>query len=103
MHRVKVGGWSQSRYQRRVENAQQQHAKEVAEHLVQIVREDRVSQIVIAGDSETVPLLMAELPQDIRSMVVEGPKIACDASAQEIFSATLDTLKEETSKTEAET
>jgi peptide subunit release factor 1 (eRF1) len=101
MHRAKVGGWSQARYQRRVENAQAQHAKEVAEHLVEIVREDRISQIVIAGDSETVPVLMEHLPQEIRRMVVEGPKIANHASEQEIFSATIDTIKEESAKTEA--
>jgi peptide subunit release factor 1 (eRF1) len=103
MHRVKVGGWSQARYQRRVENAQQLHAKEVAEHLVRIVREDRVTQIVIAGDSETVPLLMEQLPQEIRGMVVEGPKLANDASEQEIFSATIEKIKEESNKTETET
>jgi peptide subunit release factor 1 (eRF1) len=102
MHRVKVGGWSQARYQRRVENAQAQHAKEVAEHLVEIVREDRISQIVIAGDSETVPVLMEHLPQEIRRMVIEGPKIANHASEQEIFSATIDTIKEESARTEAE-
>ncbi len=102
MHRVKVGGWSQARYQRRVENAQAQHAKEVAEHLVEIVREDRISQIVIAGDSETVPVLMEHLPQEVRRMVIEGPKIANHASEQEIFSATVDTIKEESAKTEAE-
>jgi len=102
MHRVKVGGWSQARYQRRVENAQTQHAKEVAEHLVRIVREDRISQIVIAGDSETVPVLMEHLPQEIRRMVVEGPKIANHASEREIFSATIDTINEESAKTEAE-
>jgi hypothetical protein len=103
MHRVKVGGWSQARYQRRVENAQQQHAGEVAERLTQIVREDRVTQIVIAGDSETVPLLMEQLPQEIRSMVVDGPKIANNASEQEIFSATIEAIKEESAKSEAET
>jgi len=102
MHRVKVGGWSQARYQRRVENAQQQHAKEVAEHLARIVREDRIAHIVVAGDSETVPLLMEQLPQEIRGMVVEGPKIASKASEQEIFSATIETIKEESAKTEAE-
>ena len=102
MHRVKVGGWSQARYQRRVENAQSQHAKEVAEHLVEIVRKDRISHIVIAGDSETVPLLMEHLPQEIRGMVVAGPKIANHASEREIFSATIDTIKEESAKTESE-
>jgi len=102
MHRVKVGGWSQARYQRRVENAQAQHAKEVAEHLVEIVREDRISQIVMAGDSETVPVLMEHLSQEIRRMVVEGPKIANHASEQEIFSATIDTINEESARTETE-
>jgi protein required for attachment to host cells len=33
----------------RVENAQAQHAKKVAEHLARIVHEDRITQIVIAG------------------------------------------------------
>jgi peptide subunit release factor 1 (eRF1) len=102
MHRVKVGGWSQARYQRRVDNAQQQHLKEVAEHLAKIVREDRVTQIVIAGDSETVPRLMEELPQELRAMVVEGPTLARDASEQEIFSSTLDKIKEESVKSDAE-
>jgi peptide subunit release factor 1 (eRF1) len=102
MHRVKVGGWSQARYQRRVENAQQQHAKEVAEHLARIVREDQVMQIVVIGDSETVPLLMEELPQQVRDLVVEGPKIARDASEQEIFTATMEKIKEESIKSDAE-
>ena len=70
--------------------------------LLEIVREDRISQIVIAGDSETVPVLMEHLPQEVRRMVIEGPKIANHASEQEIFSATIDTIKEESAKTEAE-
>jgi peptide subunit release factor 1 (eRF1) len=57
VHRVKVGGWSQSRYQRRVGNAHQEHAKEVIERLAQIVREDHVSHIILAGDSVVIPLL----------------------------------------------
>ena len=63
VHRVKVGGWSQSRYQRRVGNAHQEHAKEVIERLAQIVREDKVSHIILAGDSVVIPLLQEQLPQ----------------------------------------
>jgi hypothetical protein len=102
MHRVKVGGWSQARYQRRVENAQHKHAQEVAEHLVQIVREDRVAQVVIAGDTETVTAVMENLPQEIHGMVVEGPKIESHASEQEIFAATIDTLKQESVRMETD-
>jgi peptide subunit release factor 1 (eRF1) len=35
-------------------------------------------------------------------MVVDGPKIASHASEREIFSATIDTIKEESAKTKAE-
>ena len=52
VHRVKVGGWSQARYQRRVGNAHHEHAKEVVERLAQIVREDKVSHIVLARSEE---------------------------------------------------
>ena len=48
VHRVKVGGWSQARYQRRVGNAHQEHAKEVIERLAEIVREDQISHIILA-------------------------------------------------------
>ncbi len=102
MHRVKVGGWSQARYQRRVENAQQAHAKEVAEQLARIAREDRVSRIVVTGDPETVPLLMEELPQDVRELVVEGPKIGRDASETDVFTATMEKIKEGDAKSDAE-
>jgi peptide subunit release factor 1 (eRF1) len=102
MHRVKVGGWSQARYQRRVENAQQQHAREVAQHLAEIVRQDRVSQVIVTGDTETVPLVIDELPQEVRAMVVEGPKIALQASENEIFDATLEKLKEQSAHSDAE-
>ena len=50
VHRVKVGGWSQARYQRRAVNAHHEHAKEVIEHLARIVREDKISHIILAGD-----------------------------------------------------
>ena len=76
--------------------------KEVAEHLAKIVREDRITQIVIAGDSETVSRLMEELPQEFRGMVVEGPTLARDASEQEIFSSTIDKIREDSVKCDGE-
>ena len=68
VHRVKVGGWSQARYQRRVGNAHHEHAKEVIEHLTQIVREDHVSHTILAGDSVVIPLLQEQLPPEMIPM-----------------------------------
>jgi len=42
-NRSEVGGWSQMRFQRHVENFHQQHAKEVVAELEKLVRDDRIN------------------------------------------------------------
>jgi peptide subunit release factor 1 (eRF1) len=101
VHRVKVGGWSQSRYQRRVGNAHQEHAKEVIERLAQIVRQDNVSHIILAGDQVVVPLLQEQLPQEMVSMV-EVMKLDLHASDQDVLTTTLAKLQEQEARTGAE-
>jgi peptide subunit release factor 1 (eRF1) len=101
VHRVKVGGWSQARYQRRVGNAHQEHAKVVVEHLAQIVREDHVSHIILAGDSVVIPLLQEQLPQEMVPMV-EVMKLDIHASDQDVMAATLEKLQEGEASTAAE-
>ncbi len=101
VHRVKVGGWSQARYQRRAENAHQQHAKEVIDRLAQIVREDHVSRIILAGDSVTTAALEAELPQELAPMV-EAMRLDIHASQQDVLTATLEKLQEQEAKTAEE-
>jgi peptide subunit release factor 1 (eRF1) len=100
-HRVKVGGWSQARYQRRVGNAHQEHAKEVIERLAQIVREDKVSHIILAGDQVVIPLLQEQLPQEMVSMV-EVMKLDIHASEQDVLTATLAELQGQETRTAAE-
>jgi peptide subunit release factor 1 (eRF1) len=101
VHRVKVGGWSQARYQRRVGNAHQEHAKEVMERLAQIVREDKVSHIILAGDAVVIPLLQEQVPQELASMV-EVMKLDIHASDQDVLTATLAKLQEQEAKTAVE-
>jgi peptide subunit release factor 1 (eRF1) len=101
VHRVKVGGWSQARYQRRVGNAHQEHAKEVMERLAQIVREDKVSHIILAGDQVVIPLLQEHLPPEMVSMV-EVMKLDIHASEQNVLTATLAKLLEQEARTAAE-
>jgi len=101
VHRVKVGGWSQARYQRRVGNAHHEHAKEVIEHLAQIVREDHVSHIILAGDAVAIPLLQEQLPQEMVPMV-EVMKLDIHASEQDILTATLKKLQEQEARTAEE-
>jgi len=101
VHRVKVGGWSQARYQRRVGNAHQEHAKEVIERLAQIVHEDHISHIILAGDSVVIPLLQEQLPQEMVSMV-EVMKLDIHASEHDVLTATLAQLQEQEARTATE-
>ena len=59
----KAGGWSQARFQRRVENVHLHHAKEVVERLDQIVSSEDIEHIVVAGDEVIVPLLKEHFPE----------------------------------------
>jgi peptide subunit release factor 1 (eRF1) len=101
VHRVKVGGWSQARYQRRCGNAHQEHAKEVIERLAEIVRDDKVSHIILAGDSVVIPLLQEQIPQEMAAMV-EVMKLDIHASDNDVLRATLEKLQEQEAKTAAE-
>ncbi len=96
MHRVKVGGWSQARYQRRVENAHLEHVKEVLKQLEQIIQQDQIAKVVLAGDSAIVALLEQEMPKELAAKV-ETMKLDVHSSAQEVFQATLEKLREQES------
>ncbi len=101
VHRVKVGGWSQARYQRRVGNAHHQHAKEVIERLVEVVRDEGINHIVLAGDQMALPLLEAEIPPEMLPMV-KSLKLDVHASEQDVLAATLAALREDDAKSENE-
>lgn len=101
VHRVKVGGWSQARYQRRVGNAHQQHVKEVLERLQQVVREEKLHRVVIAGDASIVALFEEEMPQDLAEMV-ETMNLDVHASEQDVFRATLEKIQQDESAATAE-
>jgi peptide subunit release factor 1 (eRF1) len=102
VQRVKVGGWSQARYQRRVQNAHQSHAKEIVDALDRIVREEKIKHIVLAGDVQILGVLQAEMPKHLGEKVVDAVKLDLKASDQEVFAATLERMREEDAKTDAE-
>lgn len=100
--RHKMGGWSQARYQRHVENYHRQHVKEVVEALGQIVRADRIASIVIAGDEVVVPMVKAALPKDLADRVVDIIRIDEYASERELLTATIEAMREKDRQTDRE-
>lgn len=102
VHRVKVGGWSQARYQRRVNNAHQQHAKEAIERLERIVHEEKIQHVILAGEAAIIAVLKEQMPKELSEKMVDAMKIDVKAPEQEILAATLEKMREEESRTGAE-
>jgi peptide subunit release factor 1 (eRF1) len=102
VQRVKVGGWSQARYQRRVQNAHASHAKEVVDRLQQIVTNEAIQHVVIAGDVQITTLLQQEMPKELQDKLVDVLKIDLKASDSEIFAKTLEAMKRADAETDAQ-
>ena len=91
---TKVGGWSQMRYQRHLEQYHLQHAKEVAEQLEQVVREDNIEHIILAGDEVIIPKLKEQFPKAVAEKVVDVLSLAIDAPEHEILNESLAAMRE---------
>ncbi len=100
--RTSKGGWSQARYQRRVQNFHQQHAKEVIDTLDALVREERIEHIVAAGPEDGLKLLRDNLPAHLAEKLDATTKLALGANDAEVLQATLDSFRAKDAETDAE-
>ena len=100
---AKVGGWSQSRYQRHEKNYHIQHAKEVVEELEKIVRDEKIEQIILAGDEATViPLLRAELPKTLEEKVIDALSLGINTPEHELLEESLTAFRRHDSLSDME-
>ena len=97
-----MGGWSQARYQRRADNMHLNHVKDVVDALDKIVQQDRIEQIILAGDDVVVPLLKAQLPKHLESKIVDVLSLERNAGEDEIIEATLDVLRQKDAESDTE-
>jgi peptide chain release factor subunit 1 len=100
--RTDVGGWSQLRYQRHVEDHYLHHAKEVVESLARIVAEDRARYVFLAGDEVIVPLLSEQLPKGLAQKVVGVLHLDMRTPENEVMEAAAGALRAHEAKEEAE-
>jgi len=92
--RHKMGGWSQKRYQRHIENFHVQHAKEVVDHVARIVRDERIDRIILSCDEVILPVLREQMAKDVAERVVDVMHIEMLAPEREVLDATIDALRE---------
>ena len=102
MTRSSVGGWSQARYQRHVENLHLHHAKEVVETLDRVVRAEGIERIVLAGDEVIIPKLREQLPKHLAERVVDVLRLEMTASEREVYEATLAAMREQDARDDAD-
>lgn len=100
--RHKMGGWSQARYQRHVENYHVQHAKEVVDQLARIVRSERIDHVVLAGDEVIIPLLRDQMPKDVADRVVDVVRLDLNAPQRQVIEASIAALREKDAETDRE-
>ena len=102
LSRTQVGGWSQMRYQRHVENYHLHHAKEVVEMLDRVVREEAVEHIILAGDQVIIPLLREQLPDHLKEKIIDILRLDIRAPEHEVLKATMEAVSEHNLHTDAE-
>jgi peptide chain release factor subunit 1 len=103
VNRHQAGGWSQARFQRRVDNQRQQHVKDTVAALDRIVREEQIGHIVLAGDEVIVPLFREELPQHLQEKLIEDVlRLDIRTPEQEVLKATLDAISADDRREDAD-
>jgi peptide chain release factor subunit 1 len=100
--KTSMGGWSQARYQRHIDNYHSQHMKDVVDILDRVMREESINHLVISCDETARPLLMEELPQHIADKIVDIVHMDIKAPEHEVLSSTLDALRAKDAETDQE-
>lgn len=91
--RHKVGGWSQARYRRHIENFHLHHAKDVVDVLTKVVRDEHIDSVVLAGDEVVVPLLREQFPKDVAERIVDVVKLDVRAPERRVLATITESLR----------
>jgi peptide chain release factor subunit 1 len=94
-NRSEVGGWSQMRFQRHVDNFHQQHAKEVVAELEKIVRDENLDHVVLLGDETIIiPMLKQELSKELSEKISATLPMNVDTPEHEVLDAASAAIRE---------
>ena len=91
--RTSEGGMSQARFQRHVGNFHLHHAKEVVDALERIVRQEGISQVIVAGDEVITPLLREQMPKSLAEKIVDHVRLDTHAPVDDIVRVSLDAMR----------
>ncbi len=88
------GGWSQSRYQRHIDEHRQRHLKRTAEVLFRFHKRRKFDHLILGGPEEVVAELEHDLHDYLRRLVRARVSVPMTATADEVLARSLE-LEEE--------
>ena len=100
--RTSMGGWSQARYQRHLENFHLLHMKEVVDVLDRVVRDEAITQIIVACDEVAKPTLMDQLPKHLTEKVIDVVSLDMKTPEHQVLAETLGALRVKDAETDTE-
>lgn len=84
-NRSQVGGWSQARYQRHIENYHLQHAKETVEEVEKLMREQKIEHLILCGDETgVIPILKEQFSKAAEEKLISILNLSQYATKEEI-------------------
>ena len=102
VHRTMIGGWSQARFQRHIDDVRMHHAKDVVEELDRVTREENIERIVLAGDEVIIPMLREQLTQRLEEMVVSTLRLDIATPEHEVMKASFEAVRAHDAMKDAE-
>ncbi len=102
VNRTMIGGWSQARYQRHIDNYYLHHAKDVVEELDRVTRQDQIKWIVLAGEEVIIPVLRNQLPQPLAERVIAVLRLEMDTPDHEVMRKSLEAVRAQNAREDAE-
>jgi len=82
VHKVKVGGWSQDKIQRRAEDTWDENAKDLAAEVIAAASQVGARHVIVSGDVRVRTMLLDHLSEPLReSAAVVDKEVNADSSA----------------------
>jgi len=96
--RTDVGGWSQARYQRHIDEHRREFAEEIARAIGQTAERERAAHIIVAGNETAMrwldQALEKELPPQVRALIRERLQIDMRAPLDEVAAEVAPVLRQ---------
>lgn len=102
IRRTSAGGWSQMRYQRRMDNLQAEHVRDLVAALDAMVRDEDVAHVILAGDDVTTSLVRSALSKELAAKVIEVLKLEIRTPEQDVMAAAANALRRHDEQTDAD-